>query len=145
MSIPDADFTEAAQALVDMFNDLEAGFTAYLWERENFDSIPAVAVGIPVFKRRDLDEAESQLMTLDYFFEYPVSFYVELTNSLEDQQKMVDALQAIAVAIDADPSLGGTVFDTAITEGTPFIEQDRAVPLAGYQITVATQKLIDPN
>jgi hypothetical protein len=149
VSITDADFTEAAQALVDLFgkkksNGAVEGFAAVLWERENFDAMPAIAVGIPVFRRRQLEEAESQLHTLDYFFDYPISLYVDLENALRDQQKMVDGLQAIAQAIDSDPSLGGTVFDSAITEGTPFVEEGRRRPLAGYQITLETQKLVQP-
>jgi hypothetical protein len=149
VSIPDADFTEPAQALVNIFGasketGVVEGFAAVLWERETFDQMPAIAVGIPVFRRRDLDQAESQLGALDYFFDYPVSLYVDLENALRDQQKMVDGLQAIAVAIDEDPGLNGTVFDSAISEGTPFIEEGRRRPLAGYQITVTTQKLVQP-
>jgi hypothetical protein len=149
VSIPDADFTEAAQALVDIFGPKKnegavEGFAAYLWERETFDTLPAIAVGVPEFRRRELDEPESQLHTLDYFFQYPVSLYVDLAKVQRDQQKMVDGLQAIAVAIDADPGLNGTVFDSAITEGTPFIEEERRRPLAGYQITIAAQKLVLP-
>lgn len=144
MSIPDADFTEAAQALVDICNDDVAGFTAYLWDRETFDKIPAISVGVPVFRRRELDEAESQLGALDYFFEYPISLYVDLANAVRDQQKMVDGLQALAIAIDDDPGLRGTVFDSAITEGSPFIEPDRNRPLAGYQVVVQASKLVQP-
>lgn len=141
MSASDADFTEPAQALVGICDEVD-GFAAYLWERETFDQIPAIAVGVPEFRRRDLDDAESQLGTLDYFFVFPVSLYVELANAVRDQQRIVDGLQAIAVAIDADPSLRGTVFDSAIDEGTPFVEPDRRRPLAGYQITVAALKLV---
>jgi hypothetical protein len=149
MSIPDADFTEPAEALVEIFGSKKntgavPGFATYLWERETFDSMPAIAVGIPEFRRRELDEAESQLHSLDYFFLYPVSLYVDLEKAQTSQQKMVDALQAIAVAIDADPGLKGTVFDSAITEGTPFIEEGRRRPLAGYQITIAASKLVQP-
>lgn len=149
MSSPDADFTEPAEALVEIFGKKKTegvvkGFAAVLWERETFDAVPVIAVGIPVFRRRDLDEAESQLHSLDYFFEYPISLYVDLEKAMRDQQKMVDGLQAVAIAIDEDPGLNGTVFDSAITEGTPFIEEGRNRPLAGYQITIAAQKLIQP-
>ena len=142
MSASTPNLTEPAQAFVDILDPLK-GLTAYLWERENFDQLPAAAVGVPVFKRHGPDEAESQLHTLDWILEYPISFYLDLTNAYSDQQKMVEGLQAIAVALDTDPSLGGTVFDAAITEGTPFVEEGRARPLTGYQITVAALKLVE--
>lgn len=143
MSASAPDITGPAKALVEIL-DGAAGFTAYLWERENFDRLPAVAVGVPAFKRHGPDEAESQLGTLDWEIEYPISFYVDLANATDDQQRMVDGLQAIAVALDADPTLGDTVFDSGITEATPFVEEERARPLAGYQVTVAALKLVEP-
>ena len=143
MSGEDPNITAPAQALVQMLDGL-AGFTAYLWERPEFDKIPAVAVGVPGFRRHGPDQPESQLHTLDWWLEYPISFYVDLAKAVKDQQRMVDGLQAVASVIDADPSLGNTVFDAAITEATPFVDDERRRPLAGYQVTVTALKLVQP-
>lgn len=142
--LPDADFTELlapAEALAEILGEID-GFSTYLWDRETFDSLPAITVGVPAFKRNGIEEAESQLHTLDYHWLFPVSLYVKAAEVVSYQDRIVRGLIAVARTIDSDPSLGGVVLDAAITDGTPFVEDGRDQPLAGYQIEVAVMQLV---
>lgn len=132
-----------ASALVTMLRGV--GFRrVHLWEPREIRP-PAVSVGTPSLRRRGPDEAESQLSTFDYWIDYPCSLYCDLSKALESQQEMVNGLVAIVAAVDADPSLGGTVLDAVVSEADPFVEQDRNRPLVGYQFTVSTLSLITPD
>lgn len=144
MSQAAPDFTAPAQALVDICNESVEGFTAYLWERTNFDDMPAIAVGIPKLKRVPLDEAEPQLGALEYRLSFPITFNLELARDFDDQQLLVDGLLALSLAIDDDPGLRNTVFDSAIEDGQPFVAEERAVPLIGYMVRVEVSKLVQP-
>lgn len=139
------DLQTPAEALVAIISEHVDGFTGVLWERRAFDSPRPAAVGVPTFRRRQPDEAESQLGSTDWALEYPISFYLSFENATADQGRMVTALQQFGAAIDADPSLDGTVFDSAITEGVPFVEQDNDRPQGGYQVTVAALKLVSQS
>jgi hypothetical protein len=83
-------------------------------------------------------------MSADWFIDYPISLYFDLQNAQRAQDDMVAALVALCDAIDADASLGGTVFDCAISSATPFVESERKRPLAGYEVVISTFQLV-PN
>src|SRR5690606_16848683 len=78
------DISGPAQAIVDIVNDEVVPVTAiraaYLWDRDKFDAIPCVTVGLPALRQVKLDEAESQLGAVDWWLDYPCSIYFELGN-----------------------------------------------------------------
>lgn len=131
-----------AEALVAIIERL--GFRGELWEPQTI-RLPAGTVGTPTLRRRAPDDRESQLLTNDWWVEFTVSLYFDLRDAQKAQQGMVDGLLAFTRAIDADPSLALTVLDAAVTSAVPFVEKDRNRPLVGYEITVATLSLVNPD
>lgn len=130
--------TEIAEALVGLLGDI--GLNADLWEKKEIRP-PAGSVWVPTLQRTEPDEAESQLGTDDWRLIYPVSLYFDLAN-VKDQQTAVEKLEAFVKALDADPSLGGTVLEASVTEAVLFKELDRPRPLVGYEITVSVLRLV---
>lgn len=131
-----------AEALVAVITSI--GLDAELWEPPTIRP-PMGTVGTPSVRRTPPDQAESQLSTNDWYVDYLVSLYFDITRAQAAQQRMVTALIDFTEAIDADPSLAGTVFEAAVTSAEPFFEDGRNRPLIGYQITVATLSLINPD
>lgn len=139
--------TPPAQALVDIIAGLEVDglrFTGLLWERKSFDQLPVGTVGTPTLRRTDPDEPESQLLTTDWQITYLVNLYFDLDDEAVRQAQMVAALVDFTAAIDADPSLNSTVFDSAVIEAVPFVEREGRSTI-GYQIVVATLQLVHPD
>ncbi len=140
--------TSPAEALVAIIEGLPpAGvpFNGYLWEPKEIRP-PAGSVGTPTLRRRAPDQAESQLATDDWYLDLLVSLYFDLEGDAQKvQADMVSALVSFTAAIDADPSLGGTVLDSGVISAVPFHEDGRNRPLIGYEITVATLSLITPD
>jgi|SRR5215212_1257635 len=121
-----------------------AGFSAEKWEPQIL-SPPCGTVSVPSVRRTGPDEAESQLGSDDWYAEYTVSLYFDLKKAQSAQQQMVDAATAFVQAVDADPSLGGTVLDAGVTGVDPVIADGRTRanrPLVVYEITVATLCLV---
>ena len=131
--------TEIAQALVAVVKSI--GLREHLWEPKDLKP-PAGTVGVPAISRTKPDEAESQLGSVDWELDYTVSLYFDLASVAQAQQSMVDAVDDFIDAIDADPSLGGTVLEASVTEAIPFVEKDRRRPLVGYEVTVSVVRLV---
>ncbi len=132
--------TPIAEALVAIIESID--LKGELWEPKTV-SPPAGAVGVPVIRRTNPDEAESQLHSDDWFLDFGVSLYFDLAKAQPAQQGMVDAAEAFIAAIDADTSLGiDPLLEAKVTDCQPFVEQDRRRPLCGYEITVSTHRLV---
>lgn len=107
-----------------------------------YDSLPAAAIGIPSIERVGPDEAESQLGTNDWFIDYPVELAVDLADPVYAQATLVGFVEAFVKAIDANQQLTNTVLDAKVVRAEPFVEDNRAKPIIGYEATVRVWKLV---
>jgi hypothetical protein len=117
------------------------GVKGYLWERSDFDHIPAVVVEPPDGTRRDIDEGESQLSTTDWLLDYTVRLYVDFDEFVRASEQMTELLEAFVQAIDSDPSLGRDELDCKLVSWEKFVRDTPKRRLAGYVCTVRVYHL----
>jgi hypothetical protein len=137
-------FDPVAQAICNIIDGLSltSSLTSFKWGRIDLDSIPAGVVAMPLFRRTAVEEAESQLGADDWNISYPVLLVADLNEAVANQAQVVDMVEAFVKAIDADYSLAGTVKEAKVTEGEPYVQQDKGSrPLIGYELVVDVLKL----
>ncbi len=136
-----------AQALVDLGDGLTlsngARAKGYLYERVEFDRVPAITVGLPRGSRSGLDAGERELGSDDWLPEFTVSIYVDLDQDVKAQEQAVELLELYVAAVDDDPSLGiATVDDAKVVRWEDFVQQTAKRALYGYELTVAVWRRV---
>lgn len=118
---------------------------SYVWAPgagTGMDAVPCGVVEMPDFRRRDLDEAESELGQNDWTLTYPVVLYVDLSEAAASQAQLVELVEAFVARVNANPSLTNTVYDAVVVDGEPFLDLTvEARPLAAYRTSVQVWKL----
>jgi hypothetical protein len=101
----------------------------------------AAEIEIPDIQRTGVEQAESQLGFYDWDLEFPVSIWVNLTETGRSQQRLVALVEQWIAAIDADPTLGGLVLEAKVTDAKRQYQLAKR-PLVGYETTLAVLKLV---
>ena len=112
--------------------------TGYVWERKAYDAkLPVGVVGLPIIRRTQPGDRESEIGLDDWGFEFPVGLLFEYDESVAVQQLAVEVVEKFISAVDADPALGtangdGNVIvydDSSVVEAEPevYLEQPRAL------------------
>lgn len=108
------------------------------WLIRDTDARPAAVIELPTVTRTDPDIAEDHLGQDDWRSEWPVSFYFDFNDATFGQAQAIEVIEKFIVAVDADPTLGGTVQEAkVITAGPPQIDENAARPLLVYPTTVS--------
>jgi hypothetical protein len=131
---PTADALKAVIAAV----TFTPAVTVYRWAPAHLGNVPAVVIDVPTLRRHDLDAAERELGSDDWFMTFPVSLHVDLKVPDRDQARIVELLEAVIAAIDANRTLGiATVDDTKVITGSPIQDlSDEQRPLLTYDCEV---------
>lgn len=114
----------------------------YVWEPKDFDTLPAGTVMPPHVHRVGALDAEMQIGSNSWTFEFPVSLYFDLQEPLASQAQAVEGVEHFIAQVDADQTLGGTCVDAKVTECEVFIETSRNRMVLGYQCTVEVLKFV---
>jgi hypothetical protein len=138
-----------AAALVGLINTVTvtAGsgsvtLVGYQQEPKEFDRLPAGTVSTPEITRVPVGEPELQMGSTEWHLSYRVSLYFEITDPVETQSQMKEAVEAFIKAVDANGQLGGLADDSKVTNSVPFYEDNRNRPLVGYECTVMVLKMV---
>lgn len=99
---------------------------------------PAAVVDLPTLRFPDIDESQVQLGSKDWYMEYPVHFYFDLSVYSESQRQAVLALEAFKKAVDANPTLNGTAEIARVVRAEPDLATLRSsgTPVLVYTVTV---------
>jgi hypothetical protein len=101
----------------------------------------AAEIEIPDIGRTGVEQAESQLGSYDWDLEFPVTIWVNLTETARSQQRLVELVERWIAAVDADPTLGGLVLEAKVTQAKRQYQLAQR-PLVGYETTLAALKLV---
>jgi len=97
---------EIAQAAADTFNSI-VGVRGYRWDPQSGGmSGPSVVVFLPAMTRRELDSGESELLSCDRIYKFPISLYVDHGKPQSTQDRVADLVDELIAVIDANPTLG---------------------------------------
>lgn len=111
----------------------------YRWAPHDLDALPAGVVELPRVRRRGTDEPERQLGSNDWFLDFPVVLYFDLSEAQFSQDQAVDTVEAFIKAVDANPTLTATVEDAVVSEVEPSIVDDKNRPLVAFECLVAVE------
>jgi hypothetical protein len=89
-------------------------------------------------RRTGIDEPEEQLGSDDWTLTFPVELLVDLAVAERDQLRIVDLLEAVVAAVDANPSLGFPIVDDSkVVAAVPAFDlTEEARPLLTYDLEV---------
>lgn len=108
------------------------------WVLRDTDARPAAVIELPTVTRTDVDAVEDHLGQNDWRSEWPVSFYFDFTDATFGQAQALEVIEKFIAAIDAAPTLSGTVQEAkVVTAGPPEIEEGAARPMLVYPTRVA--------
>jgi hypothetical protein len=126
-----------ADGIVAVVQTLSPTVKARKWVVRDTDARPAAVVELPTVNRTDVDANEDHLGEYDWRSEWPVSFYFDFTDTAFGQAQALEVVEKFVSAIDADPTLGGTVQEAkVVTAGPPQIEEGYARPMLVYPTRV---------
>lgn len=107
------------------------------WVLRDTDARPAAVIELPTVNRSDVDGVEDHLGQNDWRSEWPVSFYFDFSDATFGQAQSLEVIEKFIVAIDAAPTLSGTVQEAKVTSaGPPQIEEGAARPMLVYPTVV---------
>jgi len=126
-----------ADGLVTVIQGLSVTTKAQKWLLRDTDARPAAVIELPTVRRTDVDMAEDHLGQLDWRSEWPVSFYFDFTDATFGQAQALEVIEKFIVAVDANPTLSGTVQEAKVlTAGPPEIDEGAARPALVYPTRV---------
>jgi hypothetical protein len=106
---------------------------------DGIDSLPAIVVGIPSGRRRDPDEADSELSHYDWHLRYPVEIVCDLSEAVTSQDQIVQITEQLIHAIDTHQSsfTSGLVLEAVLSEWSePQVNGNPKRPLLTVSCTV---------
>jgi hypothetical protein len=130
-----------ADHMATMLRALGLGVNTWASEALTMGRAGAAEIEIPDVARTGVEEAESQLGADDWDLEFPVSIWVNLTETGTSQQRLVQMLEQWISAVDADVTFGGLVLEAKVTRAQRQYQLARR-PLVGYETTVSVLKLV---
>jgi hypothetical protein len=140
MPQPSTVITPLAQALSALLQgiDFQPAVTAYWPAPSSAIKPPAAVIDIPEVRRTGIDEPEEQLGSDDWTLTFPVELLVDLAVAERDQLRIVDLLEAVVAAVDANPSLGFPIVDDSkVVAAVPAFDlTEEARPLLTYDLEV---------
>lgn len=134
------------QALADLIEaiDTTPAIKAYWPPRRDLDRPPPAAlVKVPSFERRALDDGWEQIGAEDWTLTFGVTLAFELSNDVEAQTQAVAFVEALADAIETDPTLGGLAQDCTLVRAEPeygYVEESR--PILAYECEIQVDRKI---
>ena len=130
-----------AKALVGKAEEL--GAKGYLWAPRELSSLPAAVVELPSVERTPVDAPEDHLGQKDWRPTFQMVFYFDLETAQSSQDKAVELVEALVLAIDEDPTLGGLCQEAKAVEAEPpeFVE-DESRPVIRWSVRVQILKFI---
>lgn len=125
--------------------DYTPAVTAHVWAPRMLAGIPALVIEPPAGTRTQPDEAESQLYTNDWDLDFTCTFYADLNEAAQAQERLVDLVELWVSAIDANEQLDGLCNSAKVTEWQRPAELEidgSARSLLFTQTTVAVQLFV---
>lgn len=122
--------------------DAIANVSGEKWAPKDIGTTPAAVVGLPRGNRVEVDGAESQLGSEDWYMTYTVALYFDLSEAKFSQAQAAEIVEAVISAVDDNPDLSGTVLDAKVTNFEPEVIDDRNRPLLSYVLDVDVLKLV---
>lgn len=144
-----ATIVETLEAMNVTFDDGDANehttaVKGYKWAPRDLDTTVCGVVELPTIQRVALDDAESQIGSRDWLYEFPVVFYIALDEARYAQAEAAQVIEDWVSAIDANPfSADPTVEDArVVSAGPPEIDADQSRPLIVYPTVLQIQKFV---
>lgn len=103
---------------------------------------PAAVVELPAFTRTEPEGEEAELGSDLWVLTYPVALAFSLREAQATQERAAAVVEAFVSAVDADPSLAGTVYEAAVVGGDVEYDKDGADALLIYRTRVVAWKFV---
>jgi hypothetical protein len=137
------------QPLADRIGAVAAGLglsptvKEWVWAPADLSTLPAAVVDLPTIARSGLDpQGESELGSYDWFLDFPVTLYFDLSEPIAAQTQAAAYLEAFIEAVDTDATLTGMTLDAKVTRAEPSIRADESRPALAYETHVEIFKLV---